>query len=410
MLDIQLQAQAQQALLKGDYAQALDFYKKIHLQDPDNIRAFLKLAELRAKAGDIRTAIADYTELADRFADNGFVVQAIAINKIIQRLDPEQQEVRQRLQRLHLERGENWALSTGIMTLPPSDTLTTSNLTPVDRLKLGFIRTPLLSDLSDVELSMFVDSLQIIELKTDDIIFQPGEMGDFLYIIAIGNVQLHTSLIGGQKRIYARLGESEFFGEYAFMSRTKHTDTAVAASDTTLLVIKRNIFEKWANSIPKINTVVERFYRERVLKRVLAMTPLFEGLADEIALELAQKFTLQRYYKGETIITEGETGDTFCLIRSGSVNVSVKQKNSANKTLVLGRRSEGAFFGEIALLGNTTRTATVIAEETVEIMALSHSDFKVICTRYPSVKDVVERYRDQRLQNTIRALVVVQKR
>jgi CRP-like cAMP-binding protein len=409
MLNTELQEQAQQALLEGNYVQARDLYAHMHQQDPDNIRTFLKLAEMKAKSGDIKGAIADYTTMADRYADNGFVVQAIAINKVIHRLDPEQQEVKERLARLHLERGEDWALSTGPVTLPPSDTLQSSNLTPVDRLKLGFTRTPLLSDLSDIELSMFIDSLTLLELKTGDIIYQPGEMGDFLYIIAMGSIQLHTTLVGGQKKIYARLGESAFFGEHAFMSRTKHNNIAVAACDTTLLVIKRDVFEQWASSHPKINGVVERFYRERVLKRVLALTPLFEGLADEIALELASKFTLQRYYDGETIVSEGEEGDTFCLIRSGSVVVSVKQKDNANKTMVLGRRGEGAFFGEIALLGNTTRTATVVAENTVEIMALSHRDFNAICARYPSVKEIVERYRDQRLQDTIRALVIQKK-
>lgn len=402
---VDLKNKAKKALLDGKYELARGFFEDIHKQDPSDIRSFVKLAEMKEKTSDTSGAIRDYIEIATQYADQGFVVQAIAINKIILRLDPSHTEVKEKLQSLSSERGEDWATSTAASSQSINASNTALDLTSSDKLKLGFTRTPLLSGLSGDELNGFIDSLKLREFSAGDVIFKEGDAGEYLYLIGMGSVRLQTTLPNGKVRIYSHFLESDFFGEHAFMSHLKHSSSAIAETDTSLLMIERAQFDEWVVKFPQIKNTVEDFYRKRVLERVLAVTPLFEDVPGKVRLALAEKFNLCRFSRGDTIVKEGEKGDTFYLIRSGRVLVATSKMDATSGLVELGKMGEGSFFGEVSLLTNKPRTATVIAGQDVELMELTREDFNDICKQYPSIRKVVEAYQKVRVQETIKTLM-----
>jgi len=91
-----LRSKAKRALLDGKYPKALEFFEGLHKAEPNDLRTYVKLAELREKTGDSAGAVKDYIMIAKAYAEQGFVVQAIAINKIILRISPEQTEIQER--------------------------------------------------------------------------------------------------------------------------------------------------------------------------------------------------------------------------------------------------------------------------------------------------------------------------
>lgn len=397
----QLKSKAKRALLDGKYKKALGFFEELYKADPKDLRNHVKLAELREKTGDTVGAIKDYIMIANAYAEQGFVVQAIAINKIILRLDSSKTEVKERLKELSSERGDDWAIS----TITPADHLNGMGTSGKGRAKLSFERMPLLSGLSGDELESFMDSLELREVPAGDYIFKRGEEGDCLYLIGMGSVGLEAPLASGRKRVYSRLAEGDFFGEHAFMARAKHHDEAVAETDTSILMIDRTTFDGWVKKYPAIQATVEDFYRRRVLARVLAITPVFEGVPHEARLALADKFHLQSYKREDIVVTEGGPGDTFYLIRSGHVRISTHGMGSKGAQIELGKMGEGSFFGEVSLLTDKPRTATVTADDDLELMELTRVDFKDIVAEYPSVLKVVEAYQKQRVQDTIKTLM-----
>ncbi|MDX8403377.1 MAG: cyclic nucleotide-binding domain-containing protein [Mariprofundaceae bacterium] len=396
-----LKSKAKRALLDGKYKRALGFFEELYKADSNDLRNHVKLAELREKTGDTEGAIKDYIVIANAYAEQGFVVQAIAINKIILRLDSTKTEVKERLKELSDERGDDWAIS----TITPADHTGGMNVSGKDRAKLSFERMPLLSGLSGDELESFIDSLELREVAAGDYIFKRGEEGDCLYLIGMGNVGMEAPLASGRKRIYSRLVEGDFFGEHAFMARSKHLDEAVAETDTSILMIDRVTFDGWVKKYPAIQATVEDFYRKRVLARVLAITPVFDGVPPEARVALADKFHLQSYKSGEIIVTEGGSGDTFYLIRSGHVRISTNGMGNQSEQIELGKMGEGSFFGEVSLLTDKPRTATVTADDNLELMELTRGDFNGIAADYPSVLKVVEAYQKQRVQDTIKTLM-----
>ena len=397
----QLRSKAKKALLDGKYQKALPLFEELHQAEPKDLRTYVKLAELRERTGNSEGAIKDYIAIAGSYAEQGFVVQAIAINKIILRLNPDRTEIKERLKALSSERGDDWAIS----TIKPQDQVQATDISAVDRAKLSFERTPLLSSLSGEELESFMDSLTLKNFSTNEHIYKEGVLGDFLYLIGMGAVRLETALSSGGKRVFSRLSEGDFFGEQAFMSRANHHDSAVAEGDVSVLMIDRNTFDAWVKKNAKIKEVVESFYRQRVLARVLAITPVFEGVPSDARAALADKFELHFFKKGDVVVSEGDVGESFFLIRSGKVQVSTYDAKHHDQPIVLNEMSDGSFFGEVALLTDKPRTATVIATTDLELMELTRVNFNDIANAYTSVRKVVEAYQKQRVQETIRILM-----
>ncbi len=387
-----LKTKARKALMAGKHDVALKIYAEIHKEEPSDLRMFTKLAEMKEKTGDLSGAIRDYTQIAKQYADEGFVVQAIAINKLILRLDPEQTEIKQRLRDLSSERGEDWALST----------IVSSDLTQASKPKPS--RIPLLSGLSGQELDDFIESLELQNFSEGDAIYNKGDAGDTLYIIGMGQIHLETENARGNKQTFSKLTEGDFFGELAFMSKKPHVDSAIAKSDGNVLLLNRKNFDEWVKKYPSIHETVEDFYRQRVLARILAITPVFEKIPAEARIPLAQQFTTSTFNTNDTIIKEDDVENTFFLIRSGKVKVSTTNKKDPSKSIVLGTLSEGSFFGEVSMLTKMPRTATVTAVGKVELMVLTGDKFLEIAKTHPTVKQVVEAYLKQRVKSTIKKM------
>jgi len=375
-----LRTAASQALLAGDYAKALALFVRCHKEAPDDLRVYAKVAELREKTGDVAGAVSDYSDIAHAYAADGYVVQAIAINKLILRLDSKQTAVHESLKKLSGKRSS------------PS----------VDKLRTGLANTPLLSGMSGEQLVSFIDSLELRTIDAGECIYRFGESGDCLYIIGMGKVALLAADAHGDKKVFAHLKEGDFFGERAFMSRTAHVDEAVAESECTILLIERSTFDAWVKQHPDVRTTVEDFYRRRVLKRVLAISPMFEGVPADARMALLDKFTLRSFEDGDVVIREGDVGDTLYLIRSGTVLVKMPGSDAEQNLHVT--LAEGEFFGEVAMLTGRPRTTTIHAKGSVELMELSRSDFEMISSQYPSVKAVVQAYLQLRAKETIDTL------
>ncbi|MBQ7538602.1 MAG: cyclic nucleotide-binding domain-containing protein [Treponema sp.] len=88
------------------------------------------------------------------------------------------------------------------------------------------------------------------------------------------------------------------------------------------------------------------------------------------------------YENGQVIITEYERGETFYLIQSGQVQLT-KCINEANKNLDI--LKPGEFFGEMAILDNTPRSATCVARGHVECLEFNKANFEMLITGNPQL-------------------------
>jgi CRP/FNR family transcriptional regulator, cyclic AMP receptor protein len=111
---------------------------------------------------------------------------------------------------------------------------------------------------------------------------------------------------------------------------------------------------------------------------VLKKVSLFTGLEDKEAKKLASLFKERQFRAGEPMAEEGKHGIGFFVIESGKAKVTVHGKERA----VLG---PGSYFGEIALIDDGLRTATVTAEDEVKAHVLIAWDFRPLVKHDPDL-------------------------
>jgi CRP-like cAMP-binding protein len=101
----------------------------------------------------------------------------------------------------------------------------------------------------------------------------------------------------------------------------------------------------------------------------LARVPLFSGLAPRHLKRLADLTEEQRYMEGSRVVREGDIGDTFYVILEGEAKVTARSGRVVN------RLRPGDFFGEISLLDGGPRTASVVADTPLTMLALPRGAF-----------------------------------
>jgi anti-sigma regulatory factor (Ser/Thr protein kinase) len=101
---------------------------------------------------------------------------------------------------------------------------------------------------------------------------------------------------------------------------------------------------------------------------LLRASPIFAQLPEQVLERLAEQLIPFSASADETIIHEGDRGEIFYLVAGGQLDVSAESRHVAT----LG---PGAHVGEIALLRDVPRTATIVADEPVQLYALTSEDF-----------------------------------
>lgn len=124
------------------------------------------------------------------------------------------------------------------------------------------------------------------------------------------------------------------------------------------------------------------------LRSVLQRTYFFQALKLSELDELIGHLRMIRVQKDYEIIRQGEPGDAFYLIASGRVSVWVKKGFKKVKVAVLG---PDEFFGEMALLSNEPRSATVVAEDVTELFVLQRYDFEKILMKNPAIAQEIRK-------------------
>jgi CRP-like cAMP-binding protein len=116
---------------------------------------------------------------------------------------------------------------------------------------------------------------------------------------------------------------------------------------------------------------------------LLQSVPIFSPLSAPLLEGLASQLVPVHAAAGETIVRQGESGDRFYVISSGQVEVSIDGQAQATQ-------GPGDHFGEIALLRDVPRTATVRATADSELLALERDDFVAAVTGHAASAEAAD--------------------
>ena len=180
----------------------------------------------------------------------------------------------------------------------------------------------------------------------------------------------------------AELGPGDLFGEMTCMSYYPRSATVRARTDCVMLEMLRNVLDILQRN-KTFRAQLERTYRTRALDSHLRSVPIFAPLTKDFVDHLRDRVELLRFNPGQVICRQGEPADSFYLVRIGFVKVSEERPGGE---LVLAYLARGGYFGEIALLSGSPRTATCTALDHVEAVRISREDFELMLARFPDIR------------------------
>ncbi|VVT53455.1 uncharacterized protein SAPINGB_P003582 [Magnusiomyces paraingens] len=235
----------------------------------------------------------------------------------------------------------------------------TCNLTPeqLERLNKSVAKNFLFNNLDEDSLHRVLGALHEKRVKKGEVIIKQGDEGDYFYVVEKGSVQYIVN-----DEVVGKAGPGASFGELALMYNAPRAATVTALEDSVLWALDRVTFRR----ILLDKTASKRKMYGEFLKDV----PILSTLDTYQLSKLADALSSETYETGQVVIKEGDVGDKFYIVENGNASVT---KNGEGKVQDL---TKGSYFGEVALLNDLPRQATVTAETKLRVVCLDKAGFQ----------------------------------
>ncbi|XP_076309549.1 cAMP-dependent protein kinase regulatory subunit-like isoform X1 [Tachypleus tridentatus] len=226
----------------------------------------------------------------------------------------------------------------------------------------------LFAHLDDNELSDIFDAMFPVVHNASEVIIHQGDEGDNFYVIDQGEVEV---FVNGQ--LVTTIGEAGSFGELALIYGTPRAATVKAKTNVKLWAIDRDTYRR----ILMGSTIGKRKMYEEFLSKVSILVCCWfsESLDKWERLTVADSLEPVQFNDGEVIVEQGQPGNDFFIIEEGTA--VVLQRRSENEPQVeVGNLGPSDYFGEIALLLDRPRAATVRAKGPLKCVKLDRARFE----------------------------------
>lgn len=313
----------------------------------------------------------------------------------------------------------------------------------------GFLESvAILQDLTKYELARLSDMLESDVFDKDEPIITQGDVGNYFYILEDGEAKAFIGGERGEIEVkhYAKPGE--YFGEIALLkSATRRATVRASGEGCSVLSVSRDDFDlvlgpikdilgKKIDKYPEYADFIreeeekaahERVEKEKIdqmkdtsrrqgvsapaiseermkdwkkpsyekaadvtdlIKKIIAtntkLQVLFGHLTENAVLQVIDAMFPQEVQTGTRLITQGDTGDNFYIVETGTFDVFVQRgDNPPGKVLEYG---PGDMFGELALMYNAQRAATVQSTSPAKVWALDRESFQMMLTTAENTK------------------------
>lgn len=265
----------------------------------------------------------------------------------------------------------------------------------LERLKRAISGNFLFNHLDDEQSAQILGALVEKPIPTKGIkVIQQGDAGDYFYIVEKGSFEIWVNPSGklepgpdGKGKNAGTIPAGGSFGELALMYNAPRAATIISAEPhCTLWALDRLTFRRIL--------MESTFARRRMYESFLEEVPLLSTLTPYERSKIADALESQKYPPGHAIIQEGEAGHSFFLLESGEAAAY-----KSNNPTPVKHYKKGDFFGELALLNDAPRAASVISETEVRVATLGKNAFQRLLgpvegimrrTKYVGVKSGVE--------------------
>ncbi len=223
-------------------------------------------------------------------------------------------------------------------------------------------RVPLFANINGLVLRELVLASELLTPVAGDIVFRKNDYTNSFMSILDGEVEIEND--NGPP---IQLGAGQFFGEMSLLSGRRRSATVRAGDACVILESPRRDIVKLMNSYEQVRRIIDQHFIVRTLRGGLAPDAPLEDLE-----RIATRSELRKYTANDVLFEQGDTADGLHLIRNGSVSVS---RRIGGRDIVTSYVAAGNYVGEMGLVGQAQRSATVRATVATESVFLSAAVF-----------------------------------
>jgi CRP-like cAMP-binding protein len=378
-----LRDEAAETTAAGKWKRTLAYYLELERTEPGDPQWPKRAAELYRRLGKQRDAVAAYDRAADRYVSGGFAVQAIAVAKVILQIDPDHAKTRQRLAAMSEApppRGRTTPATPAMLGQPasawpgpagdfdfdleqPSSPMIRPSMAPImlahgaalDKVPLGEVMPGARQRTRDDG-----SSSGIVIIPLDDEL--SGVHGGILPALTLEDRLVPDDALGDAPQILEPDGDVPF--------------EELSVED---------LIEMAELPAPRVVSVAAR--------RALAETPLFSELPPRALEALIERSEIIQLGGREILFREGDGGDALYVVTEGEVTVIAE----GPPRVEVARLGPGSFFGEISLVTDSPRSATIVARGPTEVMAFDRAAISPLLAEHPEILREVLRFVRDRL-------------
>ncbi|MAE94281.1 MAG: hypothetical protein CL910_06440 [Deltaproteobacteria bacterium] len=434
-----LKDKATEALRKGRTEDALAAYAKLEALEPEEGLWPQRAADVHRREGQPEEQTAALERAADRWAEGGFLLKAIAACKMVLELQPSHTSIQERLAELYASRGhttqrpEEPASGSGLERGQPLEEIVLTEVVPshapealeLDEDSGGFAEipldwnhsgwlasedselppelevdphavysraqveaslpaVPLFSSLDETALRQLIDGVELVSLAEGEMLFDEGDLGDALYVVTEGAVVPIARAEDGQPKRMAVIKEGEFFGETALLANQPRNARIEALVDTTLLAIDRGVMCDLLERDSAVLSQLLVFFRDRLIERLVCTSRFFSALPTQERRALARGFRFLEVEAESVLIPQGETSPALYVLLAGEAEAL---NRDGDEQKLLANLHAGHVFGEMSILLGDVAVCSCITRRKCWVLALGRKDVLTLMARHAPIHE-----------------------
>ncbi|XP_033121486.1 cAMP-dependent protein kinase regulatory subunit-like isoform X1 [Anneissia japonica] len=229
-------------------------------------------------------------------------------------------------------------------------------------LSKAIAKNVLFAHLDDNERSDIFDAMFPVKHNAGEVVIQQGDEGDNFYVIDKGEVEVY---VNGD--MVTTISDGGSFGELALIYGTPRAATVKAKTDLKLWGIDRDSYRR----ILMGSTIRKRGMYENLLSKI----SILDSLDQWERLTVADALVPVQFEDSQSVVTQGEPGDDFYIIVEGSAAV-LQRRTDGEDFIEVSKLGTSDYFGEIALILDRPRAATVVARGPLKCVKLDRQRFE----------------------------------
>jgi len=241
-------------------------------------------------------------------------------------------------------------------------------------------------------------------------LMRQGEASDAMYVVAEGRVRVERADdASGQPAVLAELGAGAVVGEMGVLDRQPRSATVAAITAVDALELGAAPLTDIMVHHPEVAEALRHIVSERLrdadalvarmFADILARVAILQPVSPEALSHLAERGQRRHFVAGQALMRQGEPSQSMHVIAGGKVRVE-RSHRDIKEPVVLAHLGAGEIVGEMGVLDEAPRSATVVAVNEVETMELDAAGLSGAMLRYPEIASALLHVVTKRMRST----------